>query len=88
MISVAHQCPSVWPIVLMNAGYQCLLSAGYQCPSVLHISAVYQCPSVWPIVLMNAGCQCLLSAGYQCPSVQPHQRSSVKEKNHLFTNLY
>ncbi|CAI9563655.1 unnamed protein product, partial [Staurois parvus] len=37
----------------------------------------HQCPSVPPI-----------SAVYQCPSLQPHLRTSVKEKNHLFTKCY
>ncbi|CAI9592242.1 unnamed protein product [Staurois parvus] len=44
-------------------------------------SATYQCQSVPPISVH----QCPV---HQCPSVQPHYRTSVKEKNHLFTKVY
>ncbi|CAI9611034.1 unnamed protein product, partial [Staurois parvus] len=74
------------------SAYQCTSmphSAHLSCLSVSSISATYQCQSVSPISAAN---QCHLSvsisAAYQCPLLQPHYRTSVKEKNHLFTKLY
>ncbi|CAI9600768.1 unnamed protein product, partial [Staurois parvus] len=87
--SATHQCPSVSATsqccqsVSPIGAHKCCLSvpiiAAYQCPSVLHISAAssvrpHECP---PVPLH----QChLISAHQCCLSVQPHQRTSVKEK--------
>ncbi|CAI9564255.1 unnamed protein product [Staurois parvus] len=67
-----------------------MISATHQCcQSVSSINAVtahHCCISVQhhQCLLINAY-QCHpICAAYQCPSVQPHQRTSVKEKKYLF----
>ncbi|CAI9621098.1 unnamed protein product [Staurois parvus] len=97
-LSAAYQCQSMPP----NSASQCRLSvpvsAAYQCRlSLSYMSAAFQCPSVMPVNAHQCHLpvpphQCHLSvsisAAYQCPSLQPHLRTSVKEKNHLFTKFY
>ncbi|CAI9610180.1 unnamed protein product, partial [Staurois parvus] len=91
MISASQQLrPSIPPI---SQCYQSgpSVSVTHQCHLSVTIIAAYQCS------IINAH-QCrLISASYQCPSVLPiiatssvlpHQRTSVKAKNYLFSKFY
>ncbi|CAI9596243.1 unnamed protein product, partial [Staurois parvus] len=80
------------------SAYQCTsmphISAHLSCLSMSPISANQCHLSVLPIsaTYRYHAHQCHLSVSnstaYQCPSLQPHWRTSVKEENHLFTELY
>ncbi|CAI9551069.1 unnamed protein product, partial [Staurois parvus] len=81
-------CPPMPPI----SAYHCCISVQHhQChlisasSSVPLTSAAYQCPLVLPI---HATSSVPPISAYYCLSVQPHQRTSVKEKNYLFAKFY